>query len=258
MRIQLSRGVASLALAVAGVVAVDGRVADAAPLFAVDVNDRSPDTTGDPDSGTQPGFLPYYLGPLGVESTFSNTAGVTQAVGDYSVTFAPAAGYADSSGGTGYLRDLDRDFSLPPGSTMTYHEVYDDFVFQNFVSGGIRLTVSGGQLAPNTQYSISLYSYDHGSTGLRTADYVDLNNNNAYVLTTSFAGGTVPFTNESNKYTGFAMTDASGVISLRGYSTSASPANFISGFEINAVPEPTAALGLIGLGGLLMARRRGR
>lgn len=254
MRMKLSRGVASLALAAAGVVALGGSVADAAPLLAVDVNDRSPDSTGDADSGTQPGFLPYYMGALGGTGSVTNTAGVTQTVGDYSVTLAPAAG----TGGTGAIDDRDRDFSFP--STLTYAELYDDFVFQGLVGGGLRLTVSGGELTPNTQYSVSIYAYDHGSTGTRTADYVDQNNNDAYVLSTSFAGGgsAVPATDDANKYTGLAVTDANGALSLRGFTTSANPGVFVSGFEISAVPEPTAAVGLIGLAGLFMSRRRGR
>lgn len=258
MRTGFSRGVASLALAAAAVIAVNGRIANAAPLLAVDVNDRSNVDGAEPGSDTQTGFSPYFLGDIGSTSAVTSTNGVTQTVNGYLVTLATAPGGALGIGGTGTIDDRDRDFSFN-ATTLNIAQVYDDFVFQSQAGGGIRLTVSGGELAANTPYFVSIYSYDHGSPGARTADYVDLNNNNAYVLTTAFAGGVVPPTDDANKYTGVAVTDASGTLSLRGFTTSGTlPGNFINGFEISAVPEPTAALGLIGLAGLLLSRRRGR
>jgi hypothetical protein len=192
------------------------------------------------------------MGTVGGTASITNTAGVTQTVGAYSVTLAPAAG----TSGTGTMDDRDRDFSFSP--TLTYAELYDDFVFNSAIGGGLRLTVGGGELVSNTEYLVSIYVYDHGSAGTRTANYVDQNNSDAFVLTTSFAGGSVPATDDANKYTGKAVTDANGVLSLRGFTTSASAAVFISGFEINPVPEPATAVSLIGLAGLFMFRRRSR
>lgn len=255
MRIKLFPA-ASLALAVAGIIAVNGPVANAAPLLAVDVNDRSNVDGLEPGSDTQAGFSPYFLGDIGSTTAVTSTNGVTQTVNGYSVTLATASGGAAGTGGTGTIDDRDRNFSFN-ADTLNIAQLYDDFVFQSQAGGGIRLTVSGGELVANTQYFVSIYSYDHGSPGVRTADYVDLNNNNAYVLTTNFEGGVVPPTDDANKYTGLAVTDASGALSLRGFTTSGTlPGNFINGFEISSVPEPTAAAGLIGLASLLMARRR--
>ena len=231
-------------------------VAHAAPLLAVDVNDRAPDSTGNPDSMTQPGFESYLL--TGLEGTNFQTAGVgpTRVLNGYSVTLAPAP--TSPTSGSGIMDDRDRDFSLQPGSTMSYSEVYDDFVFNSTVGGGIALTVSGGALEANTEYSVSIYAYDHASPGTRTARYVDSNNADATVLNTSFTGGIVPFTNDSpgNKGTGTAVTDGSGVLRLRGFTTSATAGVYISGFEINTVPEPTAAVAAAGLLGVFATRRR--
>lgn len=218
MSVRLSRSIASLTLATVGVVAFGGTVVSAAPLLQVDVNDRSPDSTGDTDSNTQPGFLSYLLGPAGGTAGVTSSTGVTQNLGGYSVTLATANGGPLGTFGTGAIDDRDRDFSFD-SNTLTLFEVYDDFVFQSQPTGGIRLTVGGGQLAANTPYNISIFSYDHGTPRLATASYVDLNNNDALVLSTEFVGGQVP-TDESNKYTGVATTDASGFLSLRGFSTS--------------------------------------
>lgn len=242
-------------LAIASVAVVGVRSAQAAPLLAVDVNDRAPDSPGDPDSLTQPGFQSYLL--TGADGTNFQTAGVgpTRVLDGYSVTLAPAP--SSPTSGSGIMDDRDRDFSLQPGSTMSYTEVYDDFVFNSTVGGGLSLTVSGGSLQPNTPYLVSIYAYDHASPGTRTANYVDSNNGDALVLTTAFTGGTVPFTNDSNKYSGYARTDSSGTLRLRGYTTSSTAGVFISGFEI-AVPEPVTATAMLGLGGLILRRRRGR
>ena len=121
------------------------------------------------------------------------------------------------------------------------------------------MRVSGGELLPDTQYLVSVYAYDHGSPGLRTANYVDENNANALVLTSSFVGGTPPQTDDTYKSTGLAMTDANGRLSLRAINTTAGTFGiYLSGFEVSAIPEPTAALSVIGLAGLLMARPRTR
>lgn len=270
MKLHITGGVALLALVGSAVIAGGGRDARAALLLAVDVNDRTPTDGSTTDSGTQAGFSPYLLGDTGGTAAVTSTLGVTREVGDgFSLNFATILSYP-VGGGTGSVQDLDRNFSFPAG--LTNAELYDDFVYNASNTGGLRVTISGGNgdnaLQPDTQYLISIYAYDHGSGGVRrTATYVDQNNSDAVVLSTSFIGGAVPQTNDANKFTGLAMTDASGVISLRGINTTAItpatglPSNFglfISGLEVNSVPEPTAATALVGLGGLILARRRRR
>lgn len=274
MRIKLSCGAVSLALAAAGVVTAGEQVAEGALLLAVDTNDRTAADGSTTHSGTHPSFSSFLLeGATGATTALtSSTTGWSQAVGSgYTMNVATALVYPNG-GGTGSIQDADRNFAAP--AAMTYGEMYDDVIYNASNTGGIRLGISGGELQPNTQYAVSIYTYDHGSaTVQRTADWVDMNNADAHVLSTSFIGGgastspTVPQTNDSHKFTGFAMTDGTGMLSLKGINTSAiTPSTglpsqfglFISGVEVNSVPEPTAAVGLISLAGLMMARRRGQ
>jgi hypothetical protein len=237
----------------------------AAPFLMVDVND---DDAGADGNAVQGGFesFTYLVGGR----TINGVNYASDNAETYNVNVSAVGGTID---------DRDRNFSAP--AEMTYTELYDDFIFNNSNTGTLTLKVSGPQLLPNTQYAVSLYAYDHGSgpnsSGLdrRTADWRDRNNGNAYVLTTNFKGastspafaGEVPATNDANKFTGVALTDASGVLFIEGVNTTwldpttnlpRAAGVFLSGFEVSAVPEPTTAMGLIGLAGLVLARRRPR
>ena len=115
MGFEFSRGVASLALAAASVVTVGGRVADAALILAVDVNDRASDSTGDADSLTQTGFQSFLLegatGAAASDVNLGSTDGLSRDLGGYTVNIATA----NNGLGTGQLADRDRDFLPVPG-----------------------------------------------------------------------------------------------------------------------------------------------
>jgi len=240
-----------------------------AALLAVDVNDRSaPDASGD----TPPGFDSYVLTPAGT-GTVSGPS--TQAVGAYSVTLAPFDDNMDENTVTdgiqntvGVIDDRDRTTPVNAGA-LTLADVYDDIVFaqtSNGPTGGMDLTISGGALAPNTPYLVAIYAFDSGSGAApqpRTANWLDGNNADALVLSTSFSGAALPTGNNDYRFTGVAMSDAAGALLLRGRNTTPNGANgavsigvFVSGFEVDVIPEPATA-GLAGLAGLaLLALRR--
>jgi hypothetical protein len=129
------------------------------------------------------------------------------------------------------------------------------------------LTINGGGLLPNTQYLVSIYAFDSGSTPApqpRTANWLDGNNSNALVVATSFNGGVLPTANDQYKFTGFAMTDAAGQLLLRGRNTTANSASggvtigvLINGLEIAEVPEP-ASLAMFVVGATILNFKRPR
>jgi len=241
-----------------------------AALLAVDVNDRSaPDALGD----TAPGFSPYVLTPAG---TAVVTTASTQSIGAYSVTLTPFDDGLDENTTTAGIQNTvgaidDRDRTTPvDGGLLTFGQLYDDFVIAQTSAGptgGMDLAVSGGSLAPNTQYRVSIYAFDSGSTPApqpRTANWLDGNNADALVLTTSFGGAVLPTGDNDYRFTGVATTDGAGGLLLRGRNTTPNAANgtttigvFINGFEINEIPEPAAlSLAMAGGIGLLASRRR--
>lgn len=249
----ISRGIRLHAVALSGLMLVAGAGHSAsAALLSVDVNDRSSIEAGD----TVAGFSPFTL-----TGTTAAVGGTTQAIGGYSMTVTAVNALGAPQGG---IDDRDRS---GPSTTPTLNQLYDDFIFTAGgvgVGGGIDLSiVSNGALTPNTSYLVSVYAFDQDSTTVpRTAAWFDGNNADAPVLVTSFAAAAPPLTDDQYKFTGTALTDASGNLLLRARNTTPltdtggiTPGVFINGLQIDVVPEP-AAISLLGLAGALLIRRR--
>jgi hypothetical protein len=229
-----------------------------AALLAVDVNDRTVVDT----PNTAPGFSQFQL-----SGTTAAVGDTTAVVGGYTVTVTAVNAAGAPQGGID-----DRDRGAPAVTTPTLDQIYDDFIFTAAgvgVGGGVDMSInSGGALAANTPYLFSVYSFDSGSTGQtqpRTSAWFDGNNADALVLVTSFAGSVLPVTDDQYKFTGIAMTDASGNLLLKARNTTANdsggaitPGVFVNGFEIDVIPEPSswALVCLAGLCGGAARRRR--
>jgi hypothetical protein len=197
----------------------------AVDLLDVDINARS--NAGN----TAPGYSSFTLGSTGAQ------ANGTAVVNGYTVTVT-----AVSSAGTP-LGALDDRSRATPNGTPSLYQIYQDFIFAGTstgLGGGMNLQVSGGSLAPNSQYTVSLYSFDSG-TATRSATWLDGNNGNAVVVNTSFTAANLPTTNGQYKYSGLATTDATGQLLLRGRNTNTTAGNnvFLNGFEIAAPNELT-------------------
>jgi hypothetical protein len=243
--------------------------ASAAPLLSVDVNDREVADT----PNTVNGFLSFTMAGTAAASS----ALETQILGGYTVTIQAFDDGLDENTVTagiqnaiGQIDDRDRATPLDAGA-LTYGQIYDDIIFAGTSTGptgGLNLSISGGALLPNTPYSFSLYAFDSGSTAApqpRTANWLDGNSGSSLIFSTSFSGAALPTTNDQYRFTGTAMTDSSGTLLLLGRNTTPNAASgatsigvFINGFEVEAVPEPTAvlALGFAGMAALGLRRRR--
>jgi hypothetical protein len=226
-----------------------------AALLSVDVDDRETVAAGTETGNTVAGFQSFTL--TGTTAAQPNT---TRTLGAYTVTVTALNAAGTAQGG---IDDRDR---ATPTTAPNYNQIYDDFMFTAAgvgLGGGIDLAISGGALLPNTPYRVALYSFDTGSTAApqpRTADWFDGNNGNALVLQTSFNAADSPAADNQYRFTGLALTDASGALLLKGRSTTgnaSAPGVFVNGFEIDVIPEPTSA-GLACLAGLAMAAFRRR
>jgi len=221
-------------------------------LLAIDVNDRTVVDT----PNTPPGFSSFQLS--GTTAAVNSTSAVVDGF-TVSVTAVNASGVA-----TGGIDDRDR---VGPSGASSLNQIYDDFIFTAAgvgIGGGIDLTIGNNPtvLFPNTQYVVSIYSYDRDSTLApqpRTASWLDGNNGDSVLFITSFSGSAEPATDEQYKFTGIAVTDAAGTLFLRGRNANGTtdPGVFVNGIEIHQIPEPSSALILgLGLGVLGFARAR--
>ncbi|HEX6960970.1 MAG TPA: hypothetical protein VF175_03830 [Lacipirellula sp.] len=203
-------------------------------VLKIDVDSRAGDSSaGPPGDNTVAGFGSFTLTPATTGAQPSSTA----TVNGYDITVL-----AVNSAGNPQPGIDDRDRGTPV-SAPTLNQLYDDFIFTAGgvgVGGGIDLTVQGGALQPNTAYDFSMYSFDTGSTGVtRTADWLDGNRGNVRSYSTKFAGTNEPTTDDQYKFTGVAVTDASGRLLLRGRNTTPltstggiQPGVFVNGFEV--------------------------
>ncbi len=209
----------------------------ATTFLKVDVDARLGDSTAGPaGANTVDGFMPFTLnaGTTGLQPTATGT------VGGYNImlTAVLADGTPVTAGG---LDDRDRAI---PDTAPTLNQLYDDFIFANVSAaptgtgenGGLDMSISGGALVPNTQYNVSIYSYDTSSTNpVRTANWLDGNSENALSFVTTFDGAVNrPTTDNQYKFSGVFKTDPTGRLLLRARETAtASHGVFINGFEIS-------------------------
>ena len=209
----------------------------AAPLLAVDVNGRNGDSTaGPPGPNTVAGYSSFTLtGTFG-----TGVPNTMRSIGSYTVTLSAVNA---SGAATGTLLDRDRDL---PTTTPTLNQLYDDFVMANTdtgTGGGMNLAISGGSLIANTQYAVSIYSFDSGSTlspQPRTARWLDGNSSDAVLFDTLFNGANLPTADDQYKYTAVAQTDGLGKLMLKGRNTLTSNFGvFLNGFEVSIPNELT-------------------
>jgi hypothetical protein len=245
--------------------ALAARAATAAPLLAVDINDR---TAGDPSAAdpanTAPGFEAW---SIDTGTTGSATTATRTLASGYTVTFDVFDDHDPNDGGSagdnpGAFDDRDR---VVPATAPNFNQLYDDFIFVGGSAGptgGLDLRISGGALLPNKPYRVSIYSYDGidanmgSATPNRTAAWLDGNNADAPVLVTNFTVNIPPATDDQYKFTGVAMTDAAGQLFLKGRRTTAADVSvYVNGVEVNNIPEP-GALGLAASGLVVIVARR--
>lgn len=130
-------------------------------------------------------------------------------------------------------------------------DLYRDFFFDN--GGSITLTLSGPGISANTDYILGFWAYDSGEGSGRNSSFGATSGTTGPTLG-PLDPGTVPtgLDDLDNFASGTYTSDGAGNLTF--IVTSGNNRTVINGFEI-AVPEP-GSLALLGLGGLLIARRR--
>jgi hypothetical protein len=164
-------------------------------VLQVDFNERGA-------VNSQPGFSSFVLngtnGTIQLDST-------TRTFGAYSVTVTDVSGWGID----------DRLRSTPiNGGEFTEAALLQDFIFsrEQFGTSGFDVTIAG--LTAGETYTLTAWSYDSGSSGLRTSDWTA---NGVTVEDYSFAGSTLTPPSNDTYRMGFVVTaDGMGRIILEG------------------------------------------
>jgi hypothetical protein len=168
----------------------------ATPVLALDFNDRA--ATG--GINTQSGFSEFTL--TGADGTTPTTT--SRAFGTYTAVVTSVGGTLD-----------DRPRTTPTNSgPFTDSLLVKDFVFTSSVSAGqgVDLRVQG--LTANQTYLVELWSFDTGSPGARTSDWMV--NGSTLWDDYVFNGSNSPATNDDCKMVGAFVASATGELLISG------------------------------------------
>lgn len=237
-------------------------VAGAAAVLAVDFGRNDSLAAGVAGtSGTlqESGFQGFYLSGA---ATFNGVAGLTYPGTDPILTSGSVTVnvQGDSSGAAGNVGGRNRGNPLDAGA-FTYGDLLSDGIARTkltSVQGEFTLQLLG--LAPNTSFNMRLWTASSGSDIDTTYSWFDTTLGST-LLGTILNGPGSPLAATANtdfSVSGIVTSNSSGMLTFGVTSSNASPTSgFISGFELNAVPEPSATL-LGGLAAVLGLTRRRR
>jgi hypothetical protein len=197
----------------------------AAPLLAVDF--------GRATTPVQPGFSGM-VGDVVMASktdSFGTYTVTTQGEGFYSAGFN--AGNVDAS----------------------VAALYEDYYYHNSPTNGVGITLSIAGITPNTDYDVTLWTYDEDNLFSPTPT--------TWGPTGSTTGTSGSITNSATPYptdlsfnqTTIRVQSTTSTLDIFGTTTGGQGGTRLNGFELNAIPEPGAAM-LLAVGAMIAAGHR--
>jgi hypothetical protein len=171
-------------------------VAAGTPILSLDFNDD--DTSGEAGAAnTETGFSSMVL---------SNNPGSFGSIG---VQITALDG--------GVLDDRDRAVPTQSG-LLTLDQIYDDFIFivGTTNGNGARVQITG--LTAITDYQLTVWSYDNGSTGSRVSDWIETASGPTRIITNgyTFNGSTLPLLDTDNTFGGVVTSSPGGALTIEG------------------------------------------
>jgi len=186
----------------------------------------------------------------GATSTTNTQAGWIAATPTNGVTFTTVGG------GTLNFRDRNTGNTDGASGDTANNDMWRDLFFIRGTAGpvepglGVDVTISG--LLASTQYNVNVWAWDDSSDNGRTATW------NGNLISFPTTGDPTSLNDYVVAFT--ATTNSSGTLVLQGRDAGGQNDDvYLNGFELSAVtqniPEP-GSLAVLGLGGLMLARRR--
>lgn len=188
---------------------------------------------------------PGFVGGMGTTSQ----AGYSQGVGPYTVSLA----------GQGFFSSGDARANLLDPSIRGF---YRDYYYNNSTTQGVGVTLTIEGVAPNTDYDLTLWSFDVDNTFSETPTTWTPTG------TTTGTSGTVvnhqtplpEMLHDPDNSTTIRVRSTTNTLTIFGTTTGGSGGTRLNGIELNVVPEPStaivSAIGLVLAGGIRPMRRR--
>ncbi|HMJ92003.1 MAG TPA: lamin tail domain-containing protein, partial [Candidatus Acidoferrum sp.] len=186
--------------------------APGAPVLSVDFNTRTGGEAG--AANTETGFSTMTLNAN--PSTF----------GAITVQLSALSG--------GVLDDRDR--AVPAQTaTLLLDQIYDDFIFVTGQTNGngARIQITG--LTPNTNYQLTVWSYDNSSSGARVSDWIETASGVTRDITNGFTfdGAVVPTRDTEDTFGGALTSSPTGGLTVEGRrSGGTSHGVFLNGLQL--------------------------
>lgn len=153
-----------------------------------------------------------------------------------SVILSPISGSLDARNRTPFLVDN------PP--FLTQSAIYNDFIFQTSSTDGTGVRIAIGRLAPNTQYGVTIWSWDSQSNNGRVSDWTETASGAPIIIQTGYdILGTV--TNDYEFTVGGLLTSsATGTLQLEGRHDGGStgPSVLVNALRLVANPIPNSRI----------------
>ncbi|MCA9171308.1 MAG: chitobiase/beta-hexosaminidase C-terminal domain-containing protein, partial [Planctomycetales bacterium] len=95
------------------------------------------------------------------------------------------------------LQDRDRSSPTDNPPSLTFDQIYDDFIYAASQTNGAGLEVHLAGLTPGQEYDVSLWSFDSGSSAPRVSDWTEVSGPEPVAIETSYTfDGTEPPTSD--------------------------------------------------------------
>ena len=192
-------------------------------------------------------------GPMNVE--FDQAASTTLQPGFAEMTLsAPSAtigGIFVTISAIGGIALADRNRNAAPMVTnippfLTQAQLYDEFIFGNdaaTLNAGIDILIQN--LVPNTNYGVTIWSFDPVSGGARVSDWTEVASGTTIPVTTgyTFDGTVLPAYDYEYTLGGLLTSSATGRLEIQGVKTGTdSFCVFINALRVEANPLPTSQI----------------
>ncbi|MDB6125846.1 MAG: Immunoglobulin I-set domain protein [Pedosphaera sp.] len=146
------------------------------------------------------------------------------------------------------LADRDRGALTNGSADFTQTQIYNDFIFANGTANGNGMRLLIERLAPNTQYGLTIWSWDAISPGARISDWIETASGSTVAITNgyTFDGSILPTYDYDDTFGALLTSSATGKLQIEGRRNGGTSIGvFVN--AVRLVAQPTMKITNVGL-----------